>query len=197
MSEDQANLLTRVVGVVAFLAVAGLTIVAVRSVRCIPADEARRQSGVSVPAKAKKEIYAEAVMVYQGRAEDIYDQKTVLKDSGIAFRYRNMGPDPLHMVAFGLDQQGKIHWFVPNPRESGFVPQPIKVTKRGLALPAVVKFPVQMGEMRIVAVMSKEPQQKENVVGLLKGKNANDDLSGVFNAVLIEQWSVQLGGDAP
>jgi hypothetical protein len=111
----------------------------------------------------------------------------------LAFRVRNIGDQPLYLLAFALDAASEVHWFYPAYTDASKDPPATRIAPgtRELVLPDQVEPEgCADGPLEVLAVISREPRTVKQVERSLANRRG-DRIAKIFTGDLLRSWSVR------
>jgi hypothetical protein len=97
--------------------------------------------------------------------------------------YSNIDTAAAHLLAFGIDARGEVHWLYPAFDDSRADPQAVRLEPLHVqqALPdSVVLEDVPVGPLRIVSIISRGPLHVSSVEGLPADERTLETLRARF-----------------
>lgn len=175
---SQAPRWRHVVGALAIGAAASLLVV----VAWRPRDGEFRIKGTA-PVEAAKWAGIEAYQVTR-KGETQRIGHSVGAEDGLAFAYRNGGEQPFtHLMIFGIDAKGDVHWFFPEWRDAATNPESIRIagSKNAVELREVLRHEIPLGTLKVHGVFTHRPLTVKDVEAKLR---ASGPLENVTDHVL-------------
>lgn len=107
----------------------------------------------------------------------------------------NLGKDPAFLLLFGVDSKGAVHWIAPAFTEIGSDPESAPIaparTERLLGSAVVFDEPAP-GPLRVVAVITREPQHVSNIERLAPSELVAEALLKRFPRAEVRQFLLEV-----
>jgi len=150
-------------------------------------DEVRAKAGREATDPARW-AGVQAYRVRAGKPEHLGE--TLAPGDGLLFSYTNLGQAPLsHLMIFGVDARGEVHWFHPAYEREGSNPGSIAIAEGAAEAPLaeLVQDDFPAGPLTIHALFSNRPVQVLEVEDWLKREpktNWGERIPGSVDQVL-------------
>jgi hypothetical protein len=135
---------------------------------------------------------AAEILLVRGERLQPLGEETVGGSDGFAVRVTNTTPRPMHLLAFGVDAAGVVHWLFPAYRSAADNPRAVVVapgTIGRLLADAVAPETPASGPFRVVTLLSPTAMTVKEVEARLASGPTGTGVAARFPSAVVRQWS--------